>query len=213
MNTCQWVLKRGERKGEICGVGCRNGNFCHSHTETRREWLKQYDKIKNKVYYQENKERICQNVKKYAHENREKIILKHKQYYKKNKKEILKQSKKYKNKVVISVLVWNCKAHDKKFNRFFNITEEWVKKVLDHQQWECYHCNKYLLLENGDRDPDQISIDRVDNSKGHSKGNVVLSCWDCNNTRRKTDINIFTSDPKYTILEDDEESDDEESDE
>jgi hypothetical protein len=212
MNTCQWVLKRGEHKGEICGAGCRNGNFCKNHSEKRREWHKQYGKMYKKEYYQQNRERLRQYTKKYEQDNREKILLKHKQYYKKNKEELLKQSKKYKNKVVLSVLVWNCKAHDKKYNRYFNLTEEWVKKILDHQEWKCYHCDQYLLLENGKRDSDQLSIDRVNNSKGHFKGNVVLSCWHCNYKRRKTDINIFTPNPKYTILQDDEESEDEESD-
>jgi hypothetical protein len=106
----------------------------------------------------------------------------------------------------VTMLVNNCKKHDKAQNRYFDLTEKWINKILDHQEWCCFHCDKYLLLENGTRDYDQVSIDRIDNSKGHSKGNVVLSCLDCNLRRRNKDIDIFTPNPKYTILEDDESS-------
>lgn len=33
MSNCEYIFKIGKRKGEICGLKCRNGNKCGKHTE------------------------------------------------------------------------------------------------------------------------------------------------------------------------------------
>jgi len=129
-----------------------------------------------------------------------------KEYKKNHKEEISIKNKKYKCKKWDSRLVSNCKKIDKIYNNYFNLDIEWINKILNHQEWKCYHCSNFLLLENGYRHPDQVSIDRINNSLGHIKGNVVLACWDCNNRRHTIDIKNFTPNPKYTILKDNEHS-------
>ena len=52
--------------------------------------------------------------------------------------------------------------------------------MLYIQNGVCYQCSEKMLLLNGDKNPEQVSIDRIDNSLGHCKGNVILSCWNCN---------------------------------
>lgn len=42
--------------------------------------------------------------------------------------------------------------------------------MLESQYHSCYHCGNSLLLTSGDKDKGQVSIDRVDNDKGHIKG-------------------------------------------
>ena len=42
------------------------------------------------------------------------------------------------------------------------------------------------------RDKHQWTLDRIDNSIGHNKENVVISCLECNLKRRTTEIDRFT---------------------
>jgi len=178
---------------------------CWAHCPERKEQAAEY----RKLFYEKNREFELSYNKQYVKDNKERIKQQKKERYDNNAIEYNKISKQWRRNNVIRQVIHSCKGKDKKYNMFFNLTEEWVKKILDHQEWKCYHCDQYLLLENGNNDPDQLSIDRVNNSKGHFKGNVVLSCWHCNFTRRNKDINTFTPDPKYTILKDNEESDSE----
>lgn len=49
----------------------------------------------------------------------------------------------------------------------------------------CFYCksNTLVLYENV-REPTQWSLERIDNSIGHNKGNVVIACLNCNLRRR-----------------------------
>jgi len=51
---------------------------------------------------------------------------------------------------------------------------------------KCFYCKSpvRILYENA-RDPKQWSLDRIDNSLGHIKRNLMIACLDCN-LRRKT---------------------------
>jgi len=59
----------------------------------------------------------------------------------------------------------------------------YIQNMIENQGEMCHHCQIYLKLsEYKARDREQFSIDRVDDTKGHLKGNVVISCWGCNHT-------------------------------
>ena len=49
-----------------------------------------------------------------------------------------------------------------------------------------------LILSKKVRDQQQWTLDRIDNSLGHHKDNVVISCLQCNLKRRTTEIDRFT---------------------
>ena len=64
------------------------------------------------------------------------------------------------------------------------LTSQWVIDRLLAQKNECCWCNKQLLLVNyRPYDPDQFSIDRLDNKLGHTQDNCVISCYKCNADR------------------------------
>ena len=49
----------------------------------------------------------------------------------------------------------------------------------------CYYCQKpVLLLYKHVRDPKQWTLERLNNTLGHNKGNVVIACLSCNLKRR-----------------------------
>ncbi len=122
MNTCKYILKKGEREGGVCGAGCRNGEFCKSHSERRWKWNKQYYNL-----------------------NRDQNLNYQKEYKKKYKEEISIQKKKSRCKHWDTVLLNKCRSTDKKHNRYFNLNVEWINKILENQEYKCFHCSKFFV--------------------------------------------------------------------
>ena len=63
----------------------------------------------------------------------------------------------------------------------FNITFEYIKELWNEQKGICALSNvpmTYLLKEG--RTPTNISIDKIDRTKGYIKGNIQLVCMACN---------------------------------
>ena len=58
---------------------------------------------------------------------------------------------------------------------------------------KCYYCKtKIFILYKQIREKKQWTLDRIDNSIGHHRDNVVISCLECNLKRRTTEIDRFT---------------------
>ena len=61
-----------------------------------------------------------------------------------------------------------------------------VLNLLINADNKCYYCkNEVLLIYEDQRQKNQWSLDRIDNDIGHIKGNLLISCLDCN-LKRKT---------------------------
>jgi len=66
------------------------------------------------------------------------------------------------------------------------ITEMDIVDLLIDSRLLCFYCRKEIqLLYEHVRETLQWSIERIDNKKGHDRGNVVIACLGCN-LRRKT---------------------------
>jgi len=66
------------------------------------------------------------------------------------------------------------------------ITEMDIVDLLVDSRLLCFYCRKEIqLLYEHVRETLQWSIERIDNKKGHNRGNVVIACLGCN-LRRKT---------------------------
>ena len=67
-----------------------------------------------------------------------------------------------------------------------------VEKLLA-AKGRCFYCKMaVLLLYKNVREPTQWTLDRIDNSQGHSKDNTVIACLKCNLQRRVTPMDKFT---------------------
>lgn len=67
-----------------------------------------------------------------------------------------------------------------------------IEKLLP-TKLQCYYCHTSMaLLYKNVRDPTQWTLDRIDNSKGHSNANTVVACLKCNLQRRVIPIDKFT---------------------
>lgn len=64
------------------------------------------------------------------------------------------------------------KQYDKRKGFICDLDNSWFKENIQNKS--CIYC---------DRSNVRIGCDRIDNSKGHTKDNVVPSCGDCNRTR------------------------------
>lgn len=66
------------------------------------------------------------------------------------------------------------------------ISEEEVRELLLQSGGRCVYCRQliYLVYE-WVCEPTQWSLDRINNDRGHTRENVVVSCLHCNLTRRR----------------------------
>jgi len=63
-----------------------------------------------------------------------------------------------------------------------------------------YCCFEVLLFYTLSRDPLQWTLDRIDNSLGHNKNNVVIACLKCNLERRRQDDKKFLFGKQMKII-------------
>ena len=65
----------------------------------------------------------------------------------------------------------------------FNLKVDHILELKEAQSNRCAACNIELLWAYQPKDTQQFSIDRLDNTNGHTRGNVRLTCLECNRKR------------------------------
>ena len=85
----------------------------------------------------------------------------------------------YKDKLKYRVWRWRNKAKSRGLK--WEVDIEYIKKLLKMQKGKCFYTKKELSYE--PHSEYLISLDRIDSSKGYTKGNVRLVCWDANNMK------------------------------
>ena len=66
------------------------------------------------------------------------------------------------------------------------VSEPEIAELLIASQLQCFYCRKPIqLFYEYVRESSQWSLERIDNTMGHNRGNVVIACLSCN-LRRKT---------------------------
>lgn len=111
-----------------------------------------------------------------------------------------------KHKKLISELkkkISSYKTQDEKKDRYDPgtfIKEEELQEKLVTSKLKCYYCrNDVKVIYTVVRDDLQWTLDRIDNSIGHSSKNTVISCLKCNLDRRVTDAKKFEFTKKLRI--------------
>jgi hypothetical protein len=134
-----------------------------------------------------------------------------KEQYVKHKDKILRHCKEYYNQNYLKNLIKRAceRANTKKLD--FNIDHDLISKLLNEQSISCIYCQCKLQLTGniGVRQPDIVSIDRVDSDKGYTVNNVQLTCMFCNyaknrwsDTEYKTFMNCIKNVNNDGFLED-----------
>ena len=78
-----------------------------------------------------------------------------------------------------------------------------VFELLESCKLSCYYCSQELyLLYSNVREKKQWTLDRIDNSKGHNKDNVLIACLECNLKRRNQNKTAFLFTKNMVIIRD-----------
>lgn len=137
----------------------------------RKETAKKFNKSENNINYQ-------------------------KEWYQKNKEKRLKQSiinslkrtEEFPLKSLLSSIKSGAKLRKIKFNIDYNfIINQW-----DIQKGKCYYTNVDMNLTARKKEPFQVSIDRIDSSKGYTEDNAVLCCQSINYMKNDYSLKDFT---------------------
>jgi hypothetical protein len=71
----------------------------------------------------------------------------------------------------------------------FNLKVDHIRHLKEAQNNRCAACNIELLWAYQPKDTQQFSVDRLDNSRGHTNDNVRLTCLECNRKRGCSALN------------------------
>ena len=72
----------------------------------------------------------------------------------------------------------------------FNLKVEYILGLKETQHNKCAACNIEMLWAYQPKDTQQFSVDRLDNTRSHSRGNVRLTCLECNRKRGAAVLNV-----------------------
>jgi ATP-dependent exoDNAse (exonuclease V) alpha subunit len=95
-----------------------------------------------------------------------------------------------KNDIMISKKLEGHKKYDAEKGLNFDLEVDDVKQLYEKQGGLCYHCHSDVKLNFHGGDQKQLSIDRLNDSMGHKKGNVVIACWECNRTHKNKIVGL-----------------------
>ncbi len=139
-------------------------------------YMKEYRKKKGKQLYEKYKE-------------------KYKLYYKENRKRLIFQTNKYAKEHPFQTKYYNVKGNAERRNIQFNISKVDFLNIIKKYKGNCEYCGVKTIISKK-WDLKTMSIDRKDNNKGYSKGNIVICCYLCNSIKHK----IFTFEDMKCII-------------
>lgn len=118
------------------------------------------------------------------------ITREYKRKKRKNKNFRLIESKKQKER---RVRLWmNTLVNDSKRKNVYNdLKVSDIEEIYEKQNGLCYWFNIPLLVSDQKKHPQQPSIDRIDNTKGYTKDNIVLCCYSANIGRNENNVDTW----------------------
>lgn len=98
---------------------------------------------------------------------------------------------------LLNVVFGKCQTRAKKNNLEFTITKNFISQMLDDQGFCCAKSGKVfkpiIKNEKYNKNPDGISIDRIDSTKGYIPDNVRLVTWFINESKNEYSDELFDS--------------------
>jgi hypothetical protein len=170
------IWKRGDINPETQMV------FCHYKANGKLQWYSIEAWNRRKLKHQEVNEKP--ETKKYQRD-----------WYLKNKNKHIETNKiatkKRKEEFPLRLLLSSIKSGAKKRKLIIDIDNDYVLNLWDEQRGLCYYTKIPMKYIARDKNPFQVSIDRIDSSKGYIRGNVVLCCQAINYMKNDYSIAVF----------------------
>jgi hypothetical protein len=91
---------------------------------------------------------------------------------------------------------------NKIYSEYHFVTTDLVLEKLIVCKMKCLYCQQSMLLHYNAKDKLQWTLDRIDNTMGHNKDNIVISCLECNLKRRNRSVEkyLFTKQLKIVKI-------------
>ena len=79
-----------------------------------------------------------------------------------------------------------------------------IMELLVSSKLKCNYCkHEVYVLYNQVRQNNQWTLDRIDNTQGHNKGNCVIACYKCNVQKKQMDDDKFRFTKQMKIIKKD----------
>ncbi len=171
----------------------KNKDIVSKKRKIHREKNKETIEIKEKKYREQNKEKLTSDHKIYYEKNRERLQNYDKIRHKNNSKEvnILRRENRHTRDGMIKSLVQRKKGYNKKLGHDCDIDIEYIELLINNQDSKCIYCNHKLDIVAGNRNFDQLSVDRINSNKLYFKDNIHLTCVFCNYGKNDSDDLIY----------------------
>jgi ligand-binding sensor domain-containing protein len=98
---------------------------------------------------------------------------------------------KRKEEFPLRLLLSSVKSGAKKRNLIIDVDNEYILNLWREQKGLCYYTNIPMKYIARNKNPFQVSIDRIDSSIGYIKGNVVLCCQAINYMKNDYSLTNF----------------------
>ena len=119
----------------------------------------------------------------------------HKEWYVKNRDKKLSKSKIYTDKFIeefpLKSLLSSAKSGAKSRKLVFEIDYTFIQYLWEKQQGLCFYTKMPMRLTARNKNPYQVSIDRINSNIGYTKNNSVLCCQSINYMKNDYDIDVF----------------------
>lgn len=187
LELSEFGVNKGEPRYEC--KECRNYRDRKRRTDPK---VREKERIRGKKYNAENKEKEARRHKKYNAENKEKISRKRKIYQESNREKIhiRNQNKLQTTDGYLKYLIVQLRAKDKKQKRKCDIDFDYINELIDEQNNKCKYSNAKLIWSNR-AGINQGTIDRIDSSLGHIKGNCQLVTVPINHFKTNLSVKNF----------------------
>jgi hypothetical protein len=147
-----------------------------------------------RAYYQANRETRLKKRREYVEANRDHINDIKRAQYAANKATIRRQAKahyaKHRELILAKNKEWRkqslkgqyatCRRGAVTRNLEFSLS---LEDFVAYKLMPCFYCG----------DPSKVGIDRIDNSKGYVRGNMVACCFECNRMKGQLTLGQFAS--------------------
>jgi len=176
-NTCGKKLEGRQKR--FCSTKCKSD--LHNKLEVNEEEKKRRLE-RHKIWRDANKNRISENKANYYQNHKEKLKKIRREYSKKHPEINVKYRKTVKGRY--GTYIYGAK----KRNLEFKIS---IDEFSKFKKIPCVYCGDVF---------EEIGVDRVDNSKGYIKGNIVSCCEMCNRMKLNYEKDVFLEKCKKIAL-------------